>query len=187
MSDKAEYRSSIRSKKLIRSALIELLQVKEPDKITVTDIVQKADLNRGTFYAHYADIHALVQSIQEEVTDSLYRLLDDAEYPRLLNNPLPMFLKISAYLEENRELLTVLMNFQTANPFITQLPDLIAGHLSASEDIDEEVRNSAAFKARCYFYAGGAGSLYMAWFRGEVEGSLEDLAHSLTGIIWAAH
>lgn len=48
---KAEYKSAIRSRRMIQHALVELLQEKELDKITVTDIVTRADINRGTFYA----------------------------------------------------------------------------------------------------------------------------------------
>ena len=55
MPQKAEYRSAIRSKKMIRHAFIELLGSTAADKITVTDLAQKAGLNRGTFYAHYED------------------------------------------------------------------------------------------------------------------------------------
>lgn len=183
MSQKAEYRNSLRSKKLIRNAFIELLQMKPLDKITVTSIVDKAELNRGTFYAHYTDINMLIQSIEDEITDSLYELLSDAESPYLLKDPLAMFLKISRYLEQNKELITVLMGSQSTNLFIVQLPDLIAKHLASSEDIDEEVRGSASFMERCYFYAGGAGSLYMAWFRGTVSGSLDDVAYRLAEII----
>lgn len=183
MPQKAEYRNAIRSKKMIRSAFIELLQAKTLDKITVTNIVETADLNRGTFYAHYADINMLIQSIEDEVVHSMYNLLSEEENPYLLKDPLPLFLKISQYLERNQELIIALMSSQTTNLFIVQLPDLIAKHLASSEDIGEEVRNSMSFKERCYFYAGGAGSLYMAWFRGTVSGSLEDVAYRLADII----
>lgn len=183
MPQKAQYRNAIRSKKLIRLAFIELLQTKALDRITVTNIVEKADLNRGTFYAHYADINMLIQSIEDEIVQSLYELLSEAKGTYLLKDPLTLFLKISQYLEENKELIIVLMGSQTTNLFIVQLPDLIAKHLASSEDIDEEVRSSSSFKERCYFYAGGAGSLYMAWFRGTVSGSLEDVAYRLAEII----
>jgi restriction endonuclease len=46
---KAEYRSSLRSKKLISKALANLLTEKPLDQITVTDVVSRADINRGTF------------------------------------------------------------------------------------------------------------------------------------------
>ena len=183
MQQKAEYRNAIRSKKLIRNAFIELLQTKTLDRITVTNIVERAELNRGTFYAHYTDINMLIQSIEDEIAQSLYDLLSDVENPYLLKDPLSMFLKISQYLEQNKELIIVLMGSQSTNLFIVQLPELIAKHLASSEDIDEEVRSSVSFKERCYFYAGGAGSLYMAWFRGTVSGSLEDVAYRLADII----
>lgn len=183
MPQKVEYKNAIRSKKLIRSAFIELLKVKPLDKITVTNIVEKAELNRGTFYAHYADINMLIQSIEDEIADSLYKLLADTENPNPLENPLSMFLKISQYLEQNKELIIVLMGSQSTNLFIVQLPELIAKHLISSDDIGENVRGSVSFKERCYFYAGGAVNLYMAWFRGTVSGSLEDVAYRLADII----
>ena len=46
---RAEYRSSKRSKALIRNALISLMREKPFEEITVTAIVERADINRGTF------------------------------------------------------------------------------------------------------------------------------------------
>lgn len=187
MAEKAEYKSSIRSKKMIRDAFIELLQTKESGKITITNIVERAELNRGTFYAHYTDINMLIQSIEDEIVQDMCDLLSDMAEPDLLKDPLPMFLKISNYLEQNKELILALMDYRTTHSFIFQLPDLIARHFAASEDKGEERRNKmgneASFEERCCFYAGGAGSLYMAWFRGRVSGSLEDIAYKLSNII----
>ena len=183
MSQKAEYRSAIRSRKLIRKAFLELIRIKDPDKITVTDIIGRAELNRGTFYAHYADINVLMRSIEDEIVQDLCELLSDVKNPNLLNDPLPMFLKISEYLEQNKELIIALMYSRKTNPFIVQLPDLIAKHLAASEKIEKEVRSGVSFEERCCFYAGGAASLYMSWFRGSVSGNLEDIAYMLSDII----
>ena len=51
---KAEYRSSLRSKRLIREALVTMMRQKPFEKITITDIVKTADINRGTFYVAYS-------------------------------------------------------------------------------------------------------------------------------------
>ena len=54
---KATYRNSVKSKKLIRSALITLLEKKQDiTNITVSDIVKTANINRGTFYNHYNNL-----------------------------------------------------------------------------------------------------------------------------------
>lgn len=187
MSPRAEYRSSIRSRRMIRNAFIELLQSDTPDKITVTNIIDRAELNRGTFYAHYADINMLIQSIEDEIVQDMCDLLSEVENPHLLKNPLPMFLKISEYLEQNKELILALMDYRKTSSFIVRLPELIARHFAFSEDMEKEggnkAENEVSFEEHCYFYAGGAGSLYMAWFRGMVSGSLEDVAYKLSNII----
>ena len=56
---KAEYRSAIRSKRMIKQAFLSLIKEKDISKITVTELVERADLNRATFYAHYPDIYGV--------------------------------------------------------------------------------------------------------------------------------
>ena len=48
-----------RTKKLLRQALTRLMQQKDFKSITVTDVVREADINRGTFYAHYRGVCSL--------------------------------------------------------------------------------------------------------------------------------
>ena len=60
-----EYRNSIRSRKSIRTAYAELInEKKDSSKITVKEIVDRADISKSTFYCHYNDINDLVAEIQ---------------------------------------------------------------------------------------------------------------------------
>ncbi|WP_455718400.1 TetR/AcrR family transcriptional regulator, partial [Anaerosporobacter sp.] len=61
------------TKKVIKESLIELLQEKEIHQITVTDICNKADINRGTFYTHYKDAYDLLQSLEDELFDQILK------------------------------------------------------------------------------------------------------------------
>lgn len=71
MTERKEYRSSRRSRRMIRVAFESLIREREFSKITVTDIVERADLNRSTFYAHYPDIYGIVEEIYGSFADSL--------------------------------------------------------------------------------------------------------------------
>ena len=53
MGEKAEYRSAVRSRENIRKAYVELIHEKGTIEITVKELVERADVNRSTFYAHY--------------------------------------------------------------------------------------------------------------------------------------
>ena len=74
---KAEYRSSIRSKKMIQQALADLLQEKPLNKITVTDIVTRAQINRGTFYAHYTDIANVLDHLIQQTFSQIQDAISD--------------------------------------------------------------------------------------------------------------
>ena len=53
------------TKKAIMETFMELLEEKPLDKITVKDVVERCDINRGTFYYYYTDIFELAEDIFE--------------------------------------------------------------------------------------------------------------------------
>ena len=60
-----------RTRELLRGALISLIQEKGYDRITVQDILDRADIGRSTFYAHYRDKDDLLRSGFEEIDAAL--------------------------------------------------------------------------------------------------------------------
>lgn len=50
----------------IKNAFLELRAQKSVEKITVKELCQKAQINKSTFYTHYADIYALSDAMQAE-------------------------------------------------------------------------------------------------------------------------
>ncbi len=72
---RAEYRSSIRSRLLITNALLKLIKVKDFGEITITDIVKEADINRGTFYAHFKDTSDVLRFMESESVENIASIL----------------------------------------------------------------------------------------------------------------
>lgn len=59
------------TKRLIKKTVLALLQQKKLDAITVTEVCQKAAVNRTTFYRYYDDIYKCVDMIEMEFLESL--------------------------------------------------------------------------------------------------------------------
>src|SRR5579883_1441950 len=55
-----------RTRKLLQQAFMELLQEKGFSSISIQDIAERATVNRATFYAHFLDKYALMDSIIRE-------------------------------------------------------------------------------------------------------------------------
>lgn len=69
-------RRSRRTRRLITAALLALLVEKRYDRIMVREIIDRADVGRSTFYAHYRDKDDVLTSECERVLAALHQHLD---------------------------------------------------------------------------------------------------------------
>lgn len=60
-----------KTKRALKVVLVDLLQTRELQNISIKEITDKADISRGTFYLHFSDIFALYQEIEQDVVDSI--------------------------------------------------------------------------------------------------------------------
>lgn len=54
------------TKVVLQQALLKILQSKNIDKVTIKELCQQAQVNRGTFYLHYATPNDLLREIEEQ-------------------------------------------------------------------------------------------------------------------------
>lgn len=59
-----EDRRARRSRRMLKESLLELMKKKTFSEISVRDVTDGADMNRGTFYLHYAGTAELLQSLE---------------------------------------------------------------------------------------------------------------------------
>ena len=183
MHEKAEYRSAIRSRKLIKQAYVELLKEKEIDKITVMDVVTRADINRGTFYFHYKNVNAVSEQIGNEILAALFEFLDEFKQTRLIENPLPFLTNIARFLEKDMEFYRVLINSQHSAAFLNKLKTLFIDKILSDEKKMSAIKNKDQFMICVNLYASGFVGLYQDWFNRKIKMSLDDLTLNLSEII----
>ena len=58
---------------VLKQALLSLMLERPITRITVTEICERAEVNRATFYAHYADPYDLLARIENELFESIRR------------------------------------------------------------------------------------------------------------------
>jgi AcrR family transcriptional regulator len=63
---------------MLSDALVALMMEKRYNAITVQDIIDRADVGRSTFYAHFLDKEALLQHQIAQVVENLGRHMDNA-------------------------------------------------------------------------------------------------------------
>ena len=180
---KPEYRNKIRSKNMIKEAFFELLKEKDYSKITVTDIVNKANLNRSTFYAHYMYVGAITDEFEDEVIDKMMELLKQFEFKSFFKNPTPLLLEISRFLESHEKEYRILLKINDAETFLKKLRDIFATHLKSDTDIPEYLSDTKMVNLRISYFSGGIINMYQDYFNGKLDCTLNDIALEVSKLL----
>lgn len=75
----------IKTKQSIKDSFIELVKEKGYNKVSVTDIVNKANINRNTFYLHYEDKEDLIKQLLNDSAVKIGSLLGYADFLKHTN------------------------------------------------------------------------------------------------------
>lgn len=65
---------------VIKDTLLSLLAEKEYANITITDLCRRAEINRGTFYLHYSNIHEVIEELFDNALVNMNGVLDQVGY-----------------------------------------------------------------------------------------------------------
>ncbi len=152
---RAEYSSSRRSRMLIRSALVALMQDKDFDKITITEITRKAGVNRGTFYAHYKNISEVMESIQSEVANDLSQIFRGVKMSNLLVDAETILTNCINYIKKEPEYYRMLMSVRSGKTIVDLWKNNIIGYLESSTFFGEHSRYSSSYKCALNFVING--------------------------------
>lgn len=88
----------IRIKKTIRNihkSFIELFKGKDYEKITVKELIEKAEISKKTFYRYYSSIDNLFLEIQDKITNEYIQKFSLLSFPEDLKNIINTFIDFS--------------------------------------------------------------------------------------------
>lgn len=170
---KAEYRSALRSKRLINEALADLLQEKPLDKITVTDVVTRADINRGTFYAHYRDIPDVVDHLIQQTFSAIRDALI-AQSSDITGTGLALLSSIQGILEADLSFYRKILNSGASSIMQAQLVDIVTDFMLEHKK-EFYPGGQEEYLVAIRFCAGGLSNLYRDWFSGKLPYTLQEL------------
>ena len=174
---KAEYRSAARSRRLIRDAYVNLMQEKPIDKISISDIVREADLNRGTFYAHYSNPMDVLMEIANEILGDVEGFFADFNFTDFLQNPTPLLLRVEKLLADNLDFYRRI-NLNTASiGFTDRIKKILIEYISSNKSVPENLRENPHFTVALELFAGGLISVYLGFVLGTIRASALSLIH----------
>jgi AcrR family transcriptional regulator len=120
-----------KTRKAIFHACVELVQEKDFQSITINEIVECADLNRGTFYLHFADKYDMMNSFEDEMIEKIEHIIvkniPEQQFNQIfIQSRYDTIVGIFTCFEENKELLQLLLKSSHGSSFQEKLHNKLA-------------------------------------------------------------
>jgi len=165
-----------RTKKLLKDALAELLMQKNINDITIKEIVELADVNRGTFYLHYRDIYDMLTQIETEMLLELEEIADRFPTPKLIDSPRPYIYEVFQYIAENQRFCRMLLGPYGDMAFVERLKSLVEERCfySLMEAYPEKARINYQYFAT--YTVSGCLGLLQVWLENDTNVSVKELS-----------
>ena len=155
MTEKKENRRVRMSKRLLKEALLDLLEENRLVDITVTSICKTADVHRSTYYEHYTSTADLLKEAEQDFLDQIPvppQHMEARDQEKLLESNTAFF----DYVKEHKKAFRVLFRNSSDNDFASRIVEhLCSGYIPISHASNE---TSARF-IRLYIANGTVGML----------------------------
>ncbi len=164
--------SSKKTRRLIKKVFAEMLsEKKELCNMSVSELCQRAEISRGTFYSHYDDIYGVAEDYENELIDAFF---DNA---RLINsqNIMQFIDSVFEYIRKNDENYHLICK---SNEFLfaaKKLTAIASGKLLELCLSDKRIRNRDFLELEIETFLEGLFCEYVRRCRGYSTKTLEDL------------
>ena len=172
---------------LMNQALLALLEKKDIEFITVTEITNKAGVGRSTFYLHYDNIYELLEETIENLNKQFIQSFD-------FKDSLKIETKEDAFLITDEKLIPYL-NFVKRNKrvlkLIHQKPQLFQSQNTYKKMYDKIFYPAISYfvkeeKERIYlleFFTGGVSAIIHKWLEIDCVTDIDELVEMITRCI----
>lgn len=154
-------RRILKSQEAIKKAILELMSENSFDDVTIQDIADRANVNRGTIYLHYTDKFDLLDTIIEEHINKLRELCHSAADMSFTEGNYVWF----EYFASNYLFFSTMLTTKSAASFRSRFLDLVVqeyrGEFNVSEGVNQGLDEEMILQ---FFGAAVVGSVEW-WFK----------------------
>lgn len=118
MKEKKIDRRVLRTKRMLKENLLLLLKDQPIQKISVSRLCEASDINRSTFYTYYSSTMDLLESIEDEILDTLE---EDLKQFNKENSISQLMSSIIDYIGDHKELIRLLFSSHGDPGFLNKL------------------------------------------------------------------
>lgn len=168
----------IKTKNAIKTAFMQLMQQKNADDITVSDIAEAAQINRSTFYLHYSGTEEVKKSIENEIADKITSRMKLFDPNKVYESTYALFTNLTDALDEAAVLKRYLLYSSASKRIISNLKETVVS--VCLENFGKEGGEFLDYDLT--FLASGIIDCYLKWSYSDEREPLDALCREISRI-----
>lgn len=172
-----------KTRKLLKQGLISLLRKKSIHDITIKELVELVDINRGTFYLHCKDLNDLLHQIEDEMMQELTSIFEVYSVGELQTQNYPLFVELLQYIEDNADLCLLLLTRNDDMAFFNKLKKNIEQNCFETFHQLYSHANPFLYAVFAAYAVSGSIGVIQLWLETGHKESIETVALTLTKIM----
>ena len=178
MVKRATDRRVIKTKRAIKNALMHLLNDRDINDITISDIAAQADINRKTFYNYYSGVHEVIDEMEDDIISHVDEALTDIDFIDNLENPYLIFEKLTSVISTDMDTFGYLLGMNTNVGLLSKMVDLLKAKVKSVilpvVELDELRLN-----LMLEFMITGMVAVYKRWFNSDRRASIDEISRQM--------
>ena len=174
MNEKTVDRRVRKTRSQLRKCLSILLETKKIQNITVKELAQMADINRGTFYLHYKDVYDLLDHIQKDLLRDFENILTTIAPDT--DNLVPFIEALFLFIYRNKDMSKIFLHEDLEASFSSELRSKLQICVFNKYKVFIKQKNMPYFELYYDFIISGTIGLLVRWVDSEFEMSPHELA-----------
>ena len=180
---RAKDRRPAKTKKAIRLALFQILDKKELNKITVTELTKQANISRKTFYIHYSKISNVLDEFEQELVEAFHNATKDLKYCNNSKFFFDLFYNLDKYFNDDLEYYKKIAQSSYSNVFSDHIGDALFSKLyEVLEPICDLPIEQIEYL--CVIISASMHKVFMCWIRNDSEMSIVQISNFVAKVIY---
>lgn len=183
-SDMATDKRILKTKASIKTAFMQLALDSHATKITVSDVADRAQINRSTFYLHYNDVSAVRHDIHRELADKMSASIERFDIADSYGSIYSILTTLADLLDGNETVKNYMIFSSDSESTIGWLKHIFVERTAA--EIEQSFPRMTKERTAYPLTFVGAGILdcYVKWVRSHGNGiPSEELIREMSGIV----
>lgn len=174
----------IKTKNAIFEAFKKLVQEKDMSDITISELTQKANITRSTFYMYYDTVADVRNDIENEIIARIDKIMSEADMAEAMSSPYVLLSTLADEIARQDQNNRYILSSSTSGQLLDKINErIVAAYMHRIGETADKNLDLGKVKYFIAFAAAGITECFKIWFNHKSSITLEELCKNISDAV----